>query len=119
MTIIDRIYNFYNGLLGKKVSEMLDDPRIDKFVEEGNLKLNNILGYSEVYSKIKQLRTIINDLNVDAKKYQWHGSEDCPLEILEAHYELSQILVGIGASGWNCPFCNTEFQESTMSYKNT
>lgn len=35
MTIVEKIYNFYNGLLGRGISEMIDDPRIDTFIENG------------------------------------------------------------------------------------
>ena len=76
-----------------------------------------------VYYKIKKLQEIIDGINIEAKKLvqvgipnelgteQWLKIEECPLEILDRHCELSQILVGVGCYEWNCPFCNKRFQE--------
>ena len=53
-------------------------------------------------------------LIMELSKHMWEGNR-CPLrwqvDSDHGHREVSQMLVGIGAREWNCPFCDQRFQD--------
>lgn len=121
--IMDKIYNFYNGLLGKKVSQMLECPRIDKFIENGIEKEYVVTASSirkpkyvratktnYLHYKLNELKSLIVLIQQLSKKYGKFTKEACPLEMVDEHYRLSRILMENESYEWECPFCNEKFQ---------
>jgi len=58
----------------------------------------------QIQSKIGLLQLTIEELQNSASSQ--FNEDDCPLKV--DHYQLSQLLFGLGQHKWTCEFCNQE-----------
>lgn len=63
----------------------------------------------EIIVKLKKIDSILDELLKDAKNKNF-SENDCPLnESGFTHADMAQILEGMPALDWVCPFCGKKF----------